>query len=129
LDTKDYKIIPVCVPAESSLFQGDVLPGLGYATGFGAKKEGGASSTDLMEVALPLLSDAACKAYYKSLGIKIDTLTQVCAGIAGNNKDTCQGDSGGPLVSKSADDGLWYLFGITSFGIGWLVYKFIYLII
>ena len=70
-----------------------------------------------MEVALPLLSDQQCTSYYAQYNTVFYPLTQVCAGIAGNNKDTCQGDSGGPLVAR-ASDGRWYLVGLTSFGFG-----------
>jgi secreted trypsin-like serine protease len=97
----------------SAVFQGQTS----FATGWGAIYEGGPVSNDLLEVPLPLLSDNACKSYYQPYGYPINPLVQVCAGIAGNNKDTCQGDSGGPLVNR-ASDGRWYLTGITSFGIG-----------
>lgn len=112
-DTATYKVIPVCVPTSSNAFQGQ----LGYATGWGALYENGPVSNVKMEVPLPILSDAACKSYYTPYGYNINPLTQVCAGQAGNGKDTCQGDSGGPLVSKGTD-GRWYLVGVTSFGIG-----------
>ena len=114
MDTVNYRVIPVCIPTTSNAFQGQTS----YATGWGAIYENGPVSNDLMEVPLPLLSDAACKSYYQQYGYPINTLTQVCAGIAGNNKDTCQGDSGGPLVARNSNDGRWYLVGITSFGFG-----------
>ena len=107
------RIITVCIPTSSNVFQGQTS----YAKGWGAIKYGGPLSDDLLQVSLPLLSDDACKLYYERYAYKINTLTQVCAGIRGNNKDTCQGDSGGPLVNKGSD-GRWYLTGITSFGIG-----------
>jgi trypsin len=66
-----------------------------------------------MEVDMPLLSDAGCKIKY---GLP-NTSSQICAGVAGDNKDTCQGDSGGPLVAKGTD-GRWFNVGITSYGYG-----------
>jgi secreted trypsin-like serine protease len=75
-------------------------------------------SNDLIEVALPLLSDSDCKQYYSPYKIDIVTMTQICAGRAGQHKDTCRGDSGGPLVAKNTTDERWYLIGITSYGFG-----------
>ncbi|CAH0718146.1 unnamed protein product, partial [Brenthis ino] len=46
---------------------------------------------------------------------------QMCAGILEGGVDTCQGDSGGPLQVKiplDTDDHMYWVLGITSFGIG-----------
>jgi len=112
-ETVNNRLVPVCVPTVSNNAQGLT----GYATGWGSTYSGGSVTTNLNQVALPILSDAACVSYYQGYGYPINTLTQVCAGIAGNNKDTCQGDSGGPLVVRG-NDGRWQLVGITSFGFG-----------
>jgi len=112
-DSTSYRIIPVCLPTTSTQFQGYN----GYATGWGTLYSGGPLSSVKMQVQLPILSDASCKSYYTTYGYQIDATTQVCAGQAGQGKDTCQGDSGGPLHIKSSD-GRWYLVGLTSFGIG-----------
>ena len=71
----------------------------------------------LMQVDLPIQSDTSCKSFGMSTSNPLNTITQICAGRNGGNKDTCQGDSGGPLVSKGTD-GRWYLVGITSYGYG-----------
>ena len=82
------------------------------AVGWGATSEGGSSSTDLLEVELPVVSNAACNIPYGG-GI---TANMVCAGYDAGGKDACQGDSGGPLiVGGSAAP---QLIGATSFGIG-----------
>jgi secreted trypsin-like serine protease len=66
-----------------------------------------------MEVDLPMLSAAQCKAKYSG----VNTAMQLCAGEEGEDKDTCQGDSGGPLVAQ-ASNGKWYVVGVTSYGYG-----------
>jgi len=77
---------------------------------------------------VPVVKESTCKKNYPS---KIAE-SMLCA--AGSGADSCQGDSGGPLVCSSGDrvhlpvgaarvgsttdDGLTYLAGITSWGIG-----------
>ena len=64
----------------------------------------------LQEVALPMVSDSACGAYY---GGDFEPATMVCAG-GQPGRDTCQGDSGGPLmVAHESQD---ILVGVTSWG-------------
>lgn len=84
------------------------------AAGWGATAENGLSSTDLLEVTLPITAHADCLAVYP------DTLVQtlnVCAGgTPQGGEDSCQGDSGGPLFVPR--DGVWVLAGVVSYGIG-----------
>jgi trypsin len=40
--------------------------------------------------------------------------TFYCAIVSDKVQDTCDGDSGGPLMRSI--DGIWYLYGLTSFG-------------
>ena len=81
--------------------------------GFGTTSSGGDAPPILQEVALPIVSDAACAARYRGF----EPQTQLCAGYAEGGKDSCQGDSGGPMYS-SAGDGRRLLVGATSYGIG-----------
>ena len=48
--------------------------------------KGGSANRYLMQVSMPILTDAKCKQRYSSA----NTLSQVCAGETGQNKDTCQ---------------------------------------
>jgi secreted trypsin-like serine protease len=81
-------------------------------TGWGTTTEGGNSSTTLMEVSLPVVSNDECN---RSYGIITDNM--LCAGLAEGGVDSCQGDSGGPLVVAD-EEGSWYLAGVVSFGYG-----------
>ncbi|GJL54291.1 MAG: hypothetical protein NPIRA02_14230 [Nitrospirales bacterium] len=91
-------------------------PGKPYTVvGWGLLEEGGMASDDLMEVTLPIVSNANCQAQYDGTGVTI-TENMLCA--AELNKDSCQGDSGGPgMVVDSAED-TDRLAGVVSFGIG-----------
>ncbi len=83
-----------------------------FATGWGATREGGSTTSSLMGVQLPLRSDLICSAAYSGYV----AARTVCAGgrgvAASDNPDTCQGDSGGPLALGGQ------LAGITSYGDG-----------
>jgi trypsin len=80
--------------------------------GWGAIKEGGASSDVLLKVDVPLVSEARClKAYPGEI-----TSAMVCAGLDAGGKDSCQGDSGGPLVTN--EKGQVTLTGVVSWGEG-----------
>ncbi|CAF0978993.1 unnamed protein product [Rotaria sp. Silwood1] len=110
IDFDDY-VMPICFPPKGYDYAGKTS----VAGGWGTLSSGGSLATVHMEVAMPVLTDARCIS--KHNGYTIVPATQICAGDGGN-KDTCQGDSGGPLVVKHAEDNLWYLAGLTSWGIG-----------
>ena len=79
----------------------------GTVSGWGAVSENGDGSSALLEVQVPLVTDASCGS---SLGT--DGPTELCAG--GTGTDSCYGDSGGPLVVNS-DRGP-VLAGVVSWG-------------
>jgi hypothetical protein len=92
--------------------------------GWGLTSEGGASSDDLREVDLPIVSDDECAGDY---GSRFDPDVMVCAGQAAGGIDSCQGDSGGPLMvntgpgtvtSAGSDAEGWKLGGLVSWGDG-----------
>ncbi|MCB0172111.1 MAG: serine protease, partial [Anaerolineae bacterium] len=72
----------------------DVEGDLSTVTGWGTTSYGGSISDVLMEVQVPIVSNATCAASY---GGSI-TDSMLCAGYAEGGKDSCQGDSGGPLI-------------------------------
>jgi secreted trypsin-like serine protease len=81
--------------------------------GWGAMDPDGSNyAHDLMQVAVPIVSQQACNTAYD--GIISDY--EVCAGYDGGEKDSCAGDSGGPLMIQ--EDGVWKLAGIVSWGEG-----------
>lgn len=79
-------------------------------TGWGSIYSGGPLTLDLLEVAVPIVSDADCVAAYEDPDLPawvptMDPTTMVCAGLLGTGgKDSCQGDSGGPLVVDGSGD-------------------------
>ncbi|XP_053341159.1 transmembrane protease serine 13b [Clarias gariepinus] len=102
---------PVCLPAYDQVVLADTEC---WTTGFGTTEEGeDHGSIQLMEVEVEIIDRSLCNTAYKGL-ISNDML---CAGDMNGGKDACQGDSGGPLVCQD-DDGHWYLYGVTSWGIG-----------
>ncbi|KAL9967916.1 hypothetical protein ACROYT_G026224 [Oculina patagonica] len=83
-----------------------------WVTGFGRLSSGGSSPNVLMQVKVPIVTDAKCKQAY---GSSIHD-SMVCAGLDQGGKDSCQGDSGGPLVCE--DNGKFFLEGVVSWGHG-----------
>lgn len=81
--------------------------------GWGATSEGGSSSNQLLEVDLPVVSDAACGQAYGTF----HGPSEVCAGYDEGGKDSCQGDSGGPLMAED-ENGDKLLIGVVSRGSG-----------
>lgn len=84
--------------------------------GWGFVKEGGPASTKLLEVDVPVVTNAKCSAGYASDNVSI-TENMLCAGLARGGKDSCQGDSGGPMVVRGAGN-KWRQAGVVSFGVG-----------
>lgn len=85
--------------------------GVGNQTSIGWLGESPKDS--LMEVDIPLLEPALCKAVYKTFDDKL----QLCAADPLGGGDSCQGDSGGPLFAQTEGSGA-RLEGLVSFGIG-----------
>lgn len=102
-------IQPVFSPADDALV---AVGAQATVTGWGTTAEGSATSLELREVMVPLVSNEQCNHTY---GIITDNM--LCAGYENGGKDSCQGDSGGPLVVPTADGG-WKLAGLVSFGYG-----------
>jgi trypsin len=84
-------------------------------TGWGATREGGDPSNDLLVVQVPYTDTAACNAPDVYNG-RISS-SMICAGPKEGGSDSCQGDSGGPLVWRNADN-VPVLVGVVSFGEG-----------
>lgn len=101
---------PLVQESDSALFEpGDISRVMGW----GATSSGGIGSDVLLQVDIPIVSQATCRASYGADDI---TDRMICAGLAEGGKDSCQGDSGGPLVVN--DNSVWRQIGIVSWGIG-----------
>ena len=99
-------------PENSDLFR----PGVwATVTGWGATSDGGPYPDVLLEVAVPIVSNATCNAPQSYDGAITDYM--LCAGLAEGGKDGCQGDSGGPLVVSNGQGG-WLQAGVVSWGEG-----------
>lgn len=104
-------IVPACIPTDSNA---DYSGTIGWATGWGYT-ESLENSNELLEVALPVLTDPACSDRFPNL----DVSTGFCVGQEGLEKDACDGDSGGPFVVNSKNGyrkGDWTVAGIISYG-------------
>ena len=86
-------------------------------TGWGATHEpegGGIPETPrfLLEVTVPLVSEAVCRRAYPEI-----RPSMICAGYPEGGRDACQGDSGGPLMVRGGPAN-WSLVGVVSYGHG-----------
>lgn len=91
--------------------QGRTVRTIGYGT---IDPLTGETSDTLLEVDVPLLSDAECRAAYEGTDLPI-TDTMICAGLEQGGKDSCWGDSGGPLFKPGREP---TLLAVVSTGIG-----------
>jgi hypothetical protein len=68
--------VPICIPTSTNAN----LTGLtSWATGFGTTSFRGVTSSSLLQVSMPILSDAACKSKYRN----VITASEICAGLTG----------------------------------------------
>jgi hypothetical protein len=106
-------LTPIALPQEGS----QDIPTVGEqatVAGWGATAEDGRLSSQLLEVALPVRSHAACLPFYFN---SLDPLANVCAGGTDTGgTDSCQGDSGGPLFVVRQNT--FVQAGIVSYGEG-----------
>jgi len=119
---------PACLPASGTDYTGQN----GRVYGWGSTAScPAASSSVLLEVEVPIVSDAVCEAassdsvtttlngqcVTQSLSYSgVISSEMVCAGSSG--KDACQGDSGGPFTVKSSSTNQHDLVGVVSWGYG-----------
>ncbi|XP_050717480.1 trypsin-1-like isoform X3 [Eriocheir sinensis] len=89
----------ISLPQPQQNFTGEIC----RVSGWGRMTEGGASSSTLLYVDLPVLSDEECAKSYVN-----DELfpSMLCAGGTAAQVGSCQGDSGGPLACGSTLAGL-----------------------
>uniref|UniRef100_A0A2P2HW09 Transmembrane protease serine 9-like n=1 Tax=Hirondellea gigas TaxID=1518452 RepID=A0A2P2HW09_9CRUS len=98
------KIRPACLPDTDDQYTGQTAT----ITGWGKTTHDGYSTLNLLEVDIPIMSNAECGTSYRI------TPNMICAGVPEGGLDSCQGDSGGPMIVDDA--GSYELVGIVSFG-------------
>jgi len=98
---------PACLAKSTDNFEGQSA----WVYGWGTTSYGGTSSDKLLEVQVPVVSNAVC---INAMGSGI-TEQMLCAG-GEEGKDGCQGDSGGPLTVPVGSDNQHVLIGDVSFG-------------
>ncbi|KAM6220903.1 transmembrane protease serine 11D-like [Rhynchocyon petersi] len=100
----------VCLPAPTQ----NILPGsTAYVTGWGSRRYGGNTVTELEQAKVRIMRNDVCNAPAKYNGLILPGM--LCAGVPNGGVDACQGDSGGPLVQEDSRR-LWFLVGIVSWG-------------
>ncbi|MGR9438398.1 serine protease (plasmid) [Rhizobium leguminosarum] len=84
-------------------------------TGWGATREGGDPTNDLLIAKVNYTDPAVCNAPQSYNKMISDSM--ICAGFPDGRVDACQGDSGGPLVWMTPDQ-VHVLVGVVSIGEG-----------
>ncbi|KAL7834322.1 hypothetical protein SRHO_G00285690 [Serrasalmus rhombeus] len=100
----------VCLPSPDHIFPHGTKC---WVAGFGKTNDEASYSNDLMEVSVDIIGRTKCNSQDVHNGTILQSM--LCAGDLKGGRDTCNGDSGGPLVCE-AQNGLWYLTGIVSWG-------------
>ena len=104
------EVWPACYPS----------PGQDYAgwtetevVGWGGVEEGGGVTEVLRKSQVEPVTNSECGGV---MGDERISENMICAGSPGT--DTCQGDSGGPLTTRTRDQAVFSVIGITSWGDG-----------
>uniref|UniRef100_A0A671P6T0 Prostasin-like n=1 Tax=Sinocyclocheilus anshuiensis TaxID=1608454 RepID=A0A671P6T0_9TELE len=101
-------IQPVCLAAEGSIFNSDMMWVTGWGTIYSVPLP---SPQNLQEVDVPMVGNTKCDCLNGGI-----TENMMCAGQLEGGKDSCQGDSGGPMVIRQGST--WIQAGVVSFGQG-----------
>ncbi|EDV95836.1 venom serine protease Bi-VSP isoform X1 [Drosophila grimshawi] len=117
-------IIPICMPSSSTLRTKSYVSTNPFVAGWGKTQENGKSSSVLMQLMIPVLTNEVCRTQYAKVNRYFNEeqfdKAVLCAGVLSGGKDTCQGDSGGPLMSSEVFNNQirFYLIGVVSYGVG-----------
>ncbi|XP_020643012.3 vitamin K-dependent protein C [Pogona vitticeps] len=108
-------IVPICLPSKNLAHQVLMTEGTEtVVTGWGSQSDDNKKnySSVLKYIEVPIAPHNDCiHAMSNSLSENM-----ICAGIAGDKRDSCHGDSGGPMVAKFKNT--WFLVGLVSWGEG-----------
>ncbi|XP_070533261.1 atrial natriuretic peptide-converting enzyme-like isoform X2 [Ptychodera flava] len=115
--TYNDHVRPACIaPSEMTVRPGTLceIAGWGHTL-----EDADEAPADLQEAKIPIVSNSQCEQFLSEVPsiLKLHD-GMVCAGYSHGGTDTCQGDSGGPLLCANADNGRWFLYGVTSASVG-----------
>jgi secreted trypsin-like serine protease len=86
--------------------------------GWGATREGGRTTPQLMRVWVDIQDSKLCEANYQEVIPSLQiTDNMLCAGLPEGGQDSCQGDSGG-FLGAPLGNGEYVQLGVVSFGVG-----------
>ncbi|XP_063800559.1 ovochymase-2-like isoform X2 [Pseudophryne corroboree] len=104
-------IQPICLPEAHSMVEPSTLC---VVSGWDLKRDE-EKSKKLQQLEVAVLPDDICNDYYPNF----ITERMFCAGTATSKSSvTCPGQPGAPLVCLSDDPGIYFIFGIVSWGVG-----------
>ncbi|XP_071865345.1 venom protease-like isoform X1 [Bombus fervidus] len=107
-------IHPICLPIEESLRNNNFEGYNPLVAGWGALRFNEAYTNALMELQLPVVTNAACKKAYEDFDVTITNKVICAGGDPRGGKDACGADSGGPLMIPQQFT--YYQIGIVSSG-------------
>ncbi|XP_058820292.1 CLIP domain-containing serine protease B15-like isoform X1 [Topomyia yanbarensis] len=107
----DKYVRPICLPLDPTVRQLPIDQNDFTVSGWGQTETAYRSAVQL-HVDLLGRSNEICDEAFAIANIKLAE-THICVG-GEKGKDSCKGDSGGPLMRLV--DGVWYQFGVVSFG-------------
>jgi secreted trypsin-like serine protease len=99
------------LPPQGTYFEDDLQC---TVSGWGTTSSGGSSSDVLLYALVSVVDFDSCYSALQEQGLTVYE-SMLCTSTTGGT-DTCQGDSGGPVACEA--DGITYLAGIVSWGIG-----------
>ncbi|XP_050477684.1 venom protease-like isoform X4 [Bombus huntii] len=107
-------IHPICLPIEASLENNKFEGYNPFVAGWGALNFSESYTNALMELQLPVVTNAVCEKAYEDFDITI-TYKEICTGgDPRGGKDACGADSGGPLMIPQQFT--YYQIGVVSSG-------------
>lgn len=111
-------IAPICIEYNYDLEERSVpTDWVGRVAGWGLEESGGAPSSVLKIIEIPVISRNVCKESFKNSNVFV-TGDKFCAGFRDMGIGLCQGDSGGGLVFPKVVNGknVYFIRGIVSNG-------------
>ena len=104
------EVWPACYPSPGQDYAGQTDSEI---VGWGGLEEGGGVTEVLRKSQVEPVTNSECGGV---MGAERISENMICAGSPGT--DTCQGDSGGPLTTRTRDQAVFSVIGITSWGDG-----------